>query len=105
MARPVRATDSTHHGVAYRSRWSRVRLAALYFAEALPAPPPGSVELRTSPPAVRVHAATGLRPWRRGGGRPADRGVGHTLKLSPSAPAVMRKGSPPRFRAASWMTR
>jgi len=45
MARPVKATDSTRHGVSYRSRWSRVRLAALYFAPALPAPPPGSVEL------------------------------------------------------------
>jgi len=46
MARPERATDSTRHGLAHRSRWSRVRLAALYSAEALPAPPPGSVELR-----------------------------------------------------------
>jgi len=56
MARPARATDSMRHGLAYRSRGSRVRLAALYFAEALPAPPPGSVELRIGARVIAMNA-------------------------------------------------
>jgi len=60
MARPVRATDSTRHRVASRSRWSRVRLAALYFAEALPTPPPGPVKLRIGASRVPTLASTPL---------------------------------------------
>jgi len=96
MARPVRATDSMRHGVAYRSRGSRGQLAALYFAPALPAPPPGSVERRIGashpvPASVRPEVLEAFRQQATGC---RESGSEFTARLMERCVADLEAGGP-----------